>query len=104
MRLLATKPRRPTLTGLSQCSSPASALRPVPGAPVGSAVGARFCVQMRRDGFARLLLGPEQHALYAVVVVVVVVEVVVVVGAEQHALYAPTRIEPATTRALQCTM
>ena len=31
-------------------------------APVGSALGVRFCAQMRRDGCARLLLGPEQHA------------------------------------------
>ena len=31
-------------------------------APVGSALGMRFCAQMRRDGFARVLLGPEQRA------------------------------------------
>ena len=56
-----------SLLGAHNSDDEAIWLSELVGAPIGSALGLRFCAQMRRDGFARLLVGPEQHALYAAI-------------------------------------
>jgi len=37
------------------------------GAPVGSALGVRFCAQLKRDGYVPLLVGAEQQQLYQMI-------------------------------------